>query len=297
MAKILITGVGGFIGGTLARHLALRHELVGLGAADGESFPVLPLRLPHPDLDGLVAAMRPDVCIHCAGPATVGPSLADPEGDFAASVPVLFQLLNSLRRHSPACQVLFPSSAAVYGQPERLPVAETAPARPISPYGYHKLVCETLLAEFREIYGLPTTVLRIFTAYGPGLRKQLLWDLCRKARTGAVELSGTGAETRDFLHVADLARLVALLVDQPPTAPVLNAASGQSAPVARVAGLVLAALGRANLRPTFSGHERPGDPAHWRADVSAIASLGFQPRIHLEEGISDYARWFLRTVS
>ncbi len=297
MAKILLTGVDGFIGGHLARALSARHDIVGLGTVRNEHYPVAPLRLPHPDLEGLVAEVRPDVAIHCAGPAAVGPSLADPESDFAGSVPVLFQLLDVVRRRRPGCRIIFPSSAAVYGQPETLPVAETARLRPISPYGFHKLVCETLLAEFREIYGLHATVLRIFTCYGPGLRKQLLWDVCMKAKSGAVPLSGTGEESRDFLHVADLARLVSLLVARPPEAFVLNAASGQAVTVARVARLLLAGLGRPDLAPEFSNLGRPGDPGHWRADVSALAALGFTPQISLEEGVTDYARWFTQALS
>src|SRR5207248_3256916 len=101
------------------------------------------------------------------------------------------------------------SSAAVYGQPDRLPVGETAPLRAISPYGEHRVVCETLLRDS----GLPAVVARVFSAYGEGLRRQVLWDICAKAINSAeVALDGTGDESRDFVHAEDVAAAVVVLI-------------------------------------------------------------------------------------
>src|SRR5438552_189686 len=80
-------------------------------------------------------------------------------------------------------------------------------ARRLSPYGYHKRQAELICEEFSRVYALPTAVARIFSAYGPGLRRQVVWDICEKAlATGKLELRGTGAESRDFIHAADIAR-------------------------------------------------------------------------------------------
>lgn len=189
------------------------------------------------------------------------------------------------------------SSAAVYGNPVVLPVRENAPLAPVSPYGFHKQIAETLLQEYYQVYGVASCAARVFSAYGPGLRRQLLWDVCRKAMTGSVGLSGTGAETRDFIHVADVARAVRVLAENAPMhAEPYNVASGVETSVAELAsGLV------ANVSPAvtveFSGAQRPGDPLRWCADISAIAKLGFTPSVTLEAGLSEYAQWCTREES
>jgi UDP-glucose 4-epimerase len=77
------------------------------------------------------------------------------------------------------------SSAAVYGNPQTLPVGEDQPVAPLSPYGFHKRQAELLVEEFARIYGLKGAVARIFSAYGPGLRRQVIWDICDRLLAGS----------------------------------------------------------------------------------------------------------------
>ena len=143
--------------------------------------------------------VRPEICIHAAGRASVADSIKHPGKDFRAGPVLTFELLDVLRRQAPDCRFLLLSSAAVYGNSESLPVTETHTAAPISPYGFHKLQCELLCREFTRAYDVRTSVIRIFSAYGEGLRRQVLWDICRQLVTdGAVALRGTGLETRDY---------------------------------------------------------------------------------------------------
>ena len=120
-------------------------------------------------------------------------------------------LLETLRTYLPSCRFVFLSSAAVYGNPQQLPSPRRSPCHPISPYGYHKYICEMLCREYGSIYSIKSSVLRIFSAYGERLRKQVIFDLCRKFSDPAlktVEVYGTGDETRDFIHARDIAQAI-----------------------------------------------------------------------------------------
>lgn len=276
---ILVTGHRGFLGSRILDHLAAEGwHVVGAGRPEVE--------IPSPAFDALLEATGPDVVVHAAGPASVGASLADPDADRRGSVGVLEGLIEQLG-HTPLVLV---SSAAVYGDAASLPIGEAAPLRPISPYGRHRLECEEILSR-RASRG---AVLRVFSAYGEGLRRQVLWDICRRAQAGPVELSGTGAESRDFVHVSDVAEAVATVVRQQAFGgKTFNVASGGETTVARLAALLVEGLGL-RREISFSGARREGDPGRWRADIERICRLGFRPRVSIEDGAARYAAWFSR---
>lgn len=292
----LITGVAGFLGRYVARHFAREGwRVIGLDEIPPENvqLPMVTYRrvaLPHPELAEIVRAEAPQVCVHCAGRASVGLSMEDPAADFRGNTVLVFEILEALRRQAPGCRFLFLSSAAVYGNPATQPVLETHPVQPLSPYGYHKRQAELLCEEFSRIYGLPTAAARIFSAYGPGLRRQVVWDICAKVlTTGKLELHGTGTESRDFIHAADIARaLHTLATAAPAQAEIYNLASGREVTIAHLAGTLLAALG-SSVQPAFNGVATPGDPRQWRADISKITELGFVPAIPLEQGLQGVA--------
>jgi UDP-glucose 4-epimerase len=297
----LVTGARGFLGAHVVPEFAeAGYRVLGLGReeASAGSLDALGLSgytqmdLPSPELAGMLAAEAPDVLVHAAGPASVADSMIRPHGDFDGSVGVLFRLLDDVREQSPQTRVAFLSSAAVYGNPDRLPVSETAAIAPVSPYGFHKQMAETLLREFHELYGLSTCAARIFSAYGPGLRRQVLWDVCEKASAGSVHLFGTGEETRDFIHAEDVARALRVLVENAPMqGETYNVASGVETSIRELTEQIVAlVLPKAPV--IFSGVARPGDPLRWRADISAIRDLGFEPRVKMEAGVADYCEWF-----
>jgi nucleoside-diphosphate-sugar epimerase len=184
----------------------------------------------------------------------------------------------------------------VYGQPANLPIAEETPLRPISPYGHHKLLCEEICRKYHELGGVSTAVLRIFSAYGPGLAKQVLWDIHQKSQScGIVRLDGTGEERRDFVYADDVARVVQCLArNDLPSWLMLNVASGRSVCIHELAEMLLARLGRAN-RVVFSGRPRRGSPQAWEADVTRLRSLALDPFTPLELGLDHYAAWLRET--
>lgn len=297
MTTVLITGAAGFIGSHLTKYLLQTgYDVTGIDIstpadARGQNFYTLDLQTSQ--AGEIIGKLRPDFCIHCAGPASVANSLAFPENDFRLAVLPTFNILNAVKEQYQACRFIYLSSAAVYGNPSRLPVSEDAPLQPISPYGFHKLHAENLCREFFQLYQLPISIVRIFSAYGPGLQKQLLWDLCRKAQQGGVvELHGTGLETRDFVHIYDVAQAVRLIMEgQQDGFQTYNVANGKQTKISDLASELLAHFPDVTGL-SFNGQSRAGDPLYWVADISRINSLGYKQQTDLKEGVSTYVKWF-----
>ena len=296
---VLVIGVAGFIGRYVARHFSEQGwSVVGIDNSSSENAPLSnlsahhSLQLPDSALGNLLHQYSPQVCIHCAGRASVGLSIADPAADFHASTVLTFEILNALRLNASTCRFIFLSSAAVYGNPESLPVSETQPSAALSPYGFHKWQCEQLCLEFAKVYGLSTASVQIFSAYGPGLRRQVLWDICQKAITkNSLVLQGTGQESRDFIHALDIARALSMVATSAPMqGEVYNLASGREVAIAELTSLVLDAL-EYNGSPEFDGLIPAGTPLYWQADVSKLSALGFTASVPLERGVRTFANW------
>lgn len=296
---VIVTGARGFLGSEICRFFGGNGwQVVGVdvvpapdklpaGMAAYHSIP-----LPSSRFEALVREYAPQVCVHGAGCASVGLSLEDPGADYRGNTVLVFEILDAIRRNAPACKFLLLSSAAVYGNPASLPVTESHRIRPLSPYGYHKRQAELLCEEFAGIYAVPTASVRIFSAYGPGLRRQVVWDICERIlKTGALNLHGTGAESRDFIHAADIARALHLLATVAPCAgEIYNLATGREVTIRELATRLIQALG-SSVQPAFDGAATPGNPLNWRADISRIAALGFEPTITLENGLAQVADW------
>jgi UDP-glucose 4-epimerase len=289
--RVLITGSTGFIGGSLGRYGAKAgHTVMGTGRSPepAKDWPGLymPIAATAETLSEIVSNFAPDVLIHAAGTASVGASLVDPLADFHGSVSVCANLLEAVRRSGKSPVVFIPSSAAVYGNPAALPVDEQAAIQPISPYGYHKAMCETLARESAECFGHKIIVCRLFSVFGAGQRRLLIWDLFKQF-SGPAEiawLEGTGAESRDFLDVDDVAEIIFRLAEKSAQSPsgyfeVINVASGVETKVADIAGQIrdIAAPGK-TVR--CRGISRPGDPLNWRGDIAKLRSMlpSWRPR-------------------
>ena len=297
--SLLIIGVSGFIGRALARHFARqRYKVYGVDRIASENAPLADLHhyeqieLPDPRLKQLLANWQPDVLIHSAGRASVPAAMQNPHADYMDGPVLTFELLEALRQNLPECAFILLSSAAVYGNPSRLPISEDAPLQPVSAYGYHKWQSEMMCAEFANVFGLRTASARVFSAYGPGLRRQVMWDIVHKALTQPeIRLQGTGQESRDFIHMQDIARgLEAILINAPLHGEGYNLASGVETHIADLAELILDEI--ENPPPlAFSGELPPGIPKNWQADIQQIRKLGFKPQVALGDGISNFVAW------
>jgi UDP-glucose 4-epimerase len=291
--KVLVVGSKGFIGSNVSDVLSKQHEVWGCDTysnyteknfyvANATSFDFAQMFRDH----------KFDFCINCSGAASVPDSLANPQHDFELNVFNVVKLLDGIRQHNNECKFINISSAAIYGSPGALPINELFPVNPMSPYGYHKAIAEQIAHEYHKFFRLPTCSIRIFSAYGPGLRKQLLWDLFLKSKgANSIELHGTGNETRDFVFIDDIVQAILIVMERSAfEAEVYNVASGKSWTVKNVCKLLLDNLGWTGT-VKFSGSSRPGDPDVWTADISEIGKLGFLAQMQLPEGIKKYSSW------
>lgn len=302
--SVWVTGGNGFIGRHLIGQLAREGKSVygvGHGAIDETDRRKLGLadwingEIITPNLDGLVQrGGAPSAIFHLAGGSSVARSIEQPYEDFSRTVAATASLLEWMRRAVPGCRLIVVSSAAVYGAHHAGAISEQANAQPMSPYGHHKLIMEHLCRSYAVSFGIRATIVRLFSVYGPLLRKQLLWDLCLRLGEGQRELvlGGTGNETRDWIDVRDVVRLLAELarVDGAPL-KVLNGGSGVPTNVAEIARLVTKAWG-GNTSVRFSGVVRAGDPFSLVADAGQLASIPFSWRIPVQDGIAQYVSWF-----
>jgi UDP-glucose 4-epimerase len=249
----------------------------------------------HANLDGLAGVTGlPDVVVHLAGGSAVGPSFTQPAEDFDRSVATASQLAEWLRLHAPRSRLVMASSAAVYGAGHAGPISETAACAPYSPYGFHKRMAELLLESYARNFGLQVAIVRFFSVYGPGLRKQLLWDACtRLARDGdRLTLGGSGDELRDWLHVTDAARLLSWAATRAGAdAPVFNGGTGVATPVRDIAQRLCQGW-LPDRAQAFSGQARAGDPACLVADMARVQAAGFSPERGWQDGIDQYVAWF-----
>lgn len=299
--KLLILGSEGFIG----RHCVEFYLDAGatVAGADlyeqpGSSYTYYKISRLSPELDEVLAKGPFDAVINAAGSGNVPYSMTHPLIDFEANCLDAVRVLETIRRFSPSSRYIHLSSAAVYGNPVSLPVAEEQALQPLSPYGYHKLIAEQLCKEYTALFNLSTAIVRPFSVYGPGLQKQMFWDIYKKtqADAGTISLFGTGKESRDYIYVKDLVMaLDCILQKGEMKGEIYNLASGTETTIAEAVKVYFAAL---NMPPRyqFNGVVRPGDPLNWCADITNLTKLGFAATTSLEQGLANTAAW-LKTLS
>ena len=297
--RILVTGARGFLGRYVALHFSKagyqvtgvghgnldRHEMVEHGIDFWHTADVT--------LDALVTyAGEPDLIVHCAGSGSVGFSMTHPHQDYIRTVSSTAAVLEYIRLHSPKTVMVYPSSAAVYGLAESLPNNEQDTLKPVSPYGVHKMMAEILCQSYAKNFDLAVVMVRFFSIYGEGLKKQLLWDACSKVARGDGVFSGSGAELRDWLHAEDAASLLAIASAFASNAcPVVNGGSGTGISVKDVLEKLFIAYGM-DLSCSFSGTVRSGDPTGYQADMAGAMAWGYQPQVDIDHGIDRYVTWY-----
>lgn len=304
MRHVLITGCRGFIGRHLARQLAASGDrVVGMGHGAWPQHEHEPWGLQdwcnaditRTNLETLAGTHGHfDAVFHLAGGSSVAPSIAMPAEDFRRSVGSTLEVLEWCRNQKRRPGVVLASTAAVYGDRYRQPVRATDPAQPKSPYGYHKWMCEQLVRSFAENFGVPSAIVRLFSVYGPELRKQLLWDACRRLHQSPdpLALAGTGEESRDWVHVSDASRILqgaSAIASQ--ACPVVHGATGVAVTVREIGDALGEAFGRRG--PTvFTGAVRAGDPMSLVSDAEDVREFG--PFTPVRRGLAEYVEWFRR---
>ena len=307
MANILITGVAGFIGSHTADHLLRAgHRVWGIddlrtgrmsniadARAAGLAFGKFSV-LDAARLEQLVKKARVDAIIHLAALVSVNESISEPELNFRLNVEATHVVAEAARRGG-VKRLVFASSAAVYGDTKKIPVAEDAALNPISPYGSAKLASEYLLLAYAASHGITVRVQRYFNVFG---RRQdpsspysgVISIFVRRMREGkAITIYGDGKQTRDFIAVDDVARANVLAATKPGVeSGVANICTGR--PVSLLA--LIKHLSRiAPLKPLRFAPARKGDIRRSAGTTAAARkSLGFRPQTDVSESLTELAK-------
>jgi UDP-glucose 4-epimerase len=234
-----------------------------------------------------------DALFDFSGSADVPGSLAAPAEDLDRNAGVPIAILEELRKLERSPLFVYGSTATVYGRAVRLPVDEDHPTVPLSPYGVSKLTAEQYVSLYHRLYDIPSLSLRIFSVYGPGQRKQAVFDLLRKAREPGPELEvkAPPQTTRDFVYVRDVADIAVALAQRGATdAAIYNVASGHGTTLEELANGIIAVSG-AQKRAVFAESLRLGDPDRYVGGTAKLEALGIAARVGLEQGLAETAEW------
>lgn len=289
LGNVLITGGGGFIGSHIASVLARQNQVRVIdtfGSTDRDRLPsdVLAVEGDIRDRTLLSEFVRDaDVVMHLAGQVSVTESFERPLESHQTNVEATLQLLELARRED--ARVVFASSAAIYGEPESVPVQESDPKQPSSPYGIEKLAADQYVRLYGEQYDLPVVPLRFFNVYGPGATGGVVDAFVRRAVNGEpLVIEGDGGQTRDFVHVTDVVRATMAAAETEHHGCAYNVASGDRVTIESLAETV---RDRVEEDVDLQYEEpRPGDIRHSGASIErARSQLEYEPRVQLAEGV------------
>jgi UDP-glucose 4-epimerase len=311
--RLLVTGGAGYIGSVVAAQLlAAGHDVVVLDdLSTGHADAVPPgARFVRGDLrrDALRELVGIDAVLHFAAKSLVAESVANPALYWTANLGGTLALLDAMRI-ARVPSLVFSSTSATYGEPDSVPISETTPARPTSPYGASKLAVDTAMAEHARMHGLGAVSLRYFNVAGAhrsadgrwlGERHTVETHLIPNILTAATQGSGEvtiygdnyptrdGTCVRDYIHVTDLAaaHVLALRACEPGRHAVYNLGSGTGYTNREVVAACREVTGQP--LPIRVAARRAGDPAVLIASSERIAGeLGWRPALGLAGMVAD----------
>jgi len=257
------------------------------------------------EIEAALSSMRPEAVMHFAANALVGESMRDPSKYFRNNIANGLNLLDAMVATG-VQRLIFSSTCAIFGLPERVPIDETLPPRPINPYGESKLAFEKILRWYDEIHGLKFVSLRYFNTAGASanfgedhrVETHLIPNVLKVAlgQKPHVEVYGTDYETpdgtcvRDYIHILDLGQAHILALDSPKS-EFYNLGTGGGSSVREVIDAARKVTG-AKIE-TVERPRRPGDPPRLIAASEKIErELGWQPRFQSLEAILESAwKW------
>ncbi|MHA2142880.1 MAG: SDR family NAD(P)-dependent oxidoreductase [Candidatus Thorarchaeota archaeon] len=311
MDRVLVTGGAGFIGSHLVDRLVKEYSVVVL---DDVSEGTIENIKPHMEssnftfIEGSITSEE-DVRLalegvtkvfHLAAQADVRLSVSEPMEDFTINMIGGMTLLEGLRKQDVGSIVFASSGGTVYGDSSVFPTPEETRLAPISNYGAAKCAFEMYLSSYAELYGMNAVSMRLANIIGPRLSHGIIIDLYKKLKKDPTKLEvlGTGRQEKAYMHVSDVVGAAFILSENMRRGHLaVNVSSGERLTVSRIAELVCEGLGVPEARLEYTGSKRgwTGDVVITDLDITFLKSIGWTPKIRLEDGVRQYLDWLIES--
>ncbi len=310
----LVTGAAGFIGSHLSRRL-LKEGLSVIGVdsftdyyprwikennlstiKNESNFSFIEEDINSLDLNRLL--QRVDCVFHLAAQAGVRASWGQSFSEYMRNNIEATQRLLEESKEQPLHKFIYASSSSVYGFCPELPMSETSPLLPYSPYGVTKLAAENLCYLYSKNYGVPTISLRFFTVYGPGQRPDMAFHKFFKSTSEnkPITVFGTGEQTRDFTYIDDIADAIFACTSHGRTGETYNLGGGNRKILKDLFPL-FEEICEKKISVKWEEKQK-GDVPHTLADIQkAKKDLGFDPKTPIDEGLGEEWRWIKNLYS
>jgi nucleoside-diphosphate-sugar epimerase len=300
---VFITGANGFIGNAIHEYFSKSdYRSIGIVKSKGKNsnleYEICDLII-YSALRNLLKKYLPKYIFHCAGSAEVSKSFKEPLLDYESNVTTiqfLFSAIVEIADYSPV--VVYLSSASVYGDPKSLPIIENMNYNPLSPYALHKAMGEQVCNYYKTKENIDVRIARIFSAYGPGLKKQIFWDMYKNyLNDGFLSMFGDGSESRDYIYIDDLVSALKLIMfcDLEKNKYIFNVANGIEMKISEIAEIFADKIKLNKEKIFFNCEIIKGSPKNWRADISLLKSIDYFQKVSINDGIEKYINWIMET--
>lgn len=303
--RCLVTGGAGFIGSNLVRLLLERgHEVTVLDnlatGYEGNLEPFKEVETVRGDIRDADAVNRAvlgkDAVFHLAASVGNKKSIDDPVYDASHNVLGTINVLQAMREHDVG-NIVYSSSAGIFGEPQYQPVDEGHPVEPDSPYGATKLAGEKLALSYMKLYGVKAACLRYFNVYGKNQRFDAYGNVIpifasRIARGEKLTIFGDGEQTRDFIDVGDVAAANVAAAENAEARGTFNVGTGTEISINRLVEVLREVTGKDF--EVVHGPERPGDVRHCTAEATRLKEvLGVRPSTDVPGNLERYYAWMI----
>ena len=299
---ILVTGGAGFIGSNLSEGLMKVGDvrvLDDLSSGNRENIQNSEIRFIEGSITDLPLLKRSmedvDYVLHLAAVSSVGLSVVNPLLANEVNVTGTLKILLAAKECG-VKKVIYISSAAIYGDTDKLPISESFKPKPLSPYASTKIMGEYYCNNFSELYDLKTVSIRPFNVFGPRQDPKSQYSavipifIDKMLKGEEIQITGDGEQTRDFVYIKDFIHANILAMDKD-VGGTFNISGGGRISINELYWTIAGILD-INTEPVYV-EDRPGDIKHSYADISrAEKLLGFKPRYSLEEGLKETIGWF-----
>lgn len=297
MKNILITGVNGFIGTHCYNYFLSKGDNVyGIDIFPSDKKNCITGSITKNLLESFNVSF--DLIIHLAGSGSVSQTNKNPLEEEKNTIGSTQEILNFIKEKCNSAKLLYASSAAVYGNNYNSRINENEKTEPFSTYGIHKLKVEQLLKTANENLNLNICIIRFFSVYGEGLKKQVLWDFSNRLLNNfekpEIQCFGTGEELRDFVHISDVVRMFDFASNLESTFEILNCGTGVKKSIKSILNEISLNLNyKGNL--IFENCIQPGNPLYLVSDISKTSNLGYKTKVKFEDGLKKYIYWVKET--